>query len=67
MMAWQLVVMVSASSNVMFNACMCDSFLGLMPHVASKSNWMLLASDDLSYNFDPLSNQTQYMMAAATT
>ena len=37
-------VIVSASSNVMLNACMCDSFFGLMPQVASKSKVIVLAS-----------------------
>src|SRR5215212_11305265 len=37
MIALQLVVIVSESSNWIVNACMCDSLAGLIPHVLSKS------------------------------
>src|SRR6266498_5689723 len=48
MIALQVVVIVSALSKWMLNACMCDSLVGSMPQVESKSNLNDLASEDAS-------------------
>src|SRR5262245_57084383 len=56
MIAWQLVVIVSASSNVRLNACMCDSLFGLIPHVASKSNLIVFEFADLIFMLGRLPN-----------
>src|SRR5689334_2161852 len=44
--ALQLLVIVSASSKLIVRACMCDSFVGLIPHVLSKSNLIVFSSED---------------------
>ena len=45
MIPLQLVVIEFASSNLIVRECLCDSFLGSMPRVLSKSNFSDLASD----------------------